>query len=355
MATSEIPKVTETDLDRDDMTEAAEELGVDDHERLDDQELFEELGRRLGEIEDGSSQPDKSEDEQRTDVASRVSEQARGAAPPSGPDPQDMTRDQLREELRELGLPVTGTKPELLERVETARTAAAEATRDAAATGADTAKDAGQEARDTAADGSAAADREAGTEDEESFREDSEYRLEQDQRDGVVPLLDVEVGPLALDLLGLEVRLNRLHPVIVVNAEPKHALLGKLLSGVAGTADKLGLSTGAGKALDGVEKLVDTLPSPSGDDGSGESDESDEGDDEDRPGRLRRLGSRAMDAVRSAGSAASHTGAAAGNAGRAVKDAVTPGGKTKAAREATQAGDDLGDAASETKDAVTGT
>ena len=453
MATSDIPDVRKTELDRDDLVEAAEEVGLDQHEELDDQQLFEEIGRRLGEIEDDSSQRDAAgDDEQRDDDQQRdddeaageqhgeetsgdMSDQTNGAAQAeqSGPDPEDMTRDQLRDELRQLGLPVSGSKSDLLDRVETARQAAARATSDAAETaqeagqqaqeaageaagaakdtaedaaGAaeetageaadaardtaedaagtaedaagearetsqqagqaakDTAEDAGEAAKDTVEDtGQAAKDtaeqaagaaegREAGTEDEESFEQDPEYRLEEDQREGVVPLLDVEVGPLALDLLGLEVRLNRLHPVIVVNSEPKHALLGKLLSGVAGTADKLGLSKGAGKAVEGVEKVVDTLPSPSGDDGTGESE--DGGDEEGGQGLLRRLGSRAMNSFRSAGSAASHTGDAAGNAGHAIKDTVTSGGKVQAAREAKQAGDDLGDAASATKDALTG-
>jgi hypothetical protein len=410
MATSDIPDVRDTDLDRADLEEAAQELGLEDHDDLQDQELFEEIGRRLGEIdEDASAEHDRTDDES----SSEETDDQMGDD--TGPDPQDMTRDELRDELRELDLPVSGSKSELLDRLETARKAAAdaagqvtEAAGDAEETAEDTADEASKAAEDTAgeakdtaeetagqaketaegtagqaqeaaedtageaketaektaedateaAEGTAAEARRAGTEDEEALEQDPEYRLEEDQREGVVPLLDVEVGPLALDLLGVEVRLNRLHPVIVVNREPKHALLGKLLSGVAGTADKLGLSKGAGTAVEGVEKLVDKLPSPSGDDGTGaggdDGGDGEESDDGGGGGVLRRMGSRVVNAAQSAGSAAGSVAGAAGSAGHALKDAVTSGGKVEAASEAKDAKDDLGDAVESGKDALHG-
>lgn len=397
MASSEIPNVAETDLDRDDLVEAAEELGIEGHDSLDDQQLFEELGRRLGEVDDGDEEGAASTNGERSAAAAagETSDDAEGRADDAAQDsperdapqeagdeaPRDLTRDELRDELRELGLPVSGSKDELIERVETARKAAATATsdgasRDAGTEDADVSGDAGEQADSRDADEAQATGEQAGraeaedaedadaedaaegedaeNADESGGSEDAEYRVEDDQRDEVVPLLDVELGPLAVDLLGVEVRLNRLHPVIVLNPEPRFALLGKLLSGVAVTADKLGVSTATDTAIDGVEKLVEQLPSPSGDDGTGDQDdEGEEGDDE-SGGLLRRLGSKASGAVRSAGSVVGHATDALGNAKDAAVDAITPKGKLAAAREAMDAGGDIKDAVDAGTDAVSG-
>jgi hypothetical protein len=118
MPNPDIPDVTETDLTRDELEEAAEEVGVD-HEGLDDQQLLEQLGVALGEIdEDAVQTPERSDAEAADDEGEDGGDEVQEAVgePIDGP-----TRDELRDELRELDLPVSGTKDELAERLEEAK------------------------------------------------------------------------------------------------------------------------------------------------------------------------------------------------------------------------------------------
>jgi hypothetical protein len=119
-----IPRFEDTGLRREDLEEAAEELGLD-HEDVDDQTLLERLGVELGELEpdqvsdpvDASDRPADEDDEEDIDdpldpEAIAEEEQAAPGAEIEGP-----TRDELRAQLRERGLPVSGTKAELAERL----------------------------------------------------------------------------------------------------------------------------------------------------------------------------------------------------------------------------------------------
>jgi hypothetical protein len=165
VADTGIPDVDETDLTREEMEEVAAECGVDP-DGLDDQQLLERLGVALGEI-DESELDDPDDDDGRPSgaglrakVAARLEGAAdrlrpAGAEPPDDPEADDEdgagraaadeadegdeadedpseqtlpgepiegpTRDEIRDELRELGLPVTGTKDELQERLDQAR------------------------------------------------------------------------------------------------------------------------------------------------------------------------------------------------------------------------------------------
>jgi hypothetical protein len=403
MATTQIPRVDDTDLDRDELVEAAEELDIE-HESLDDQELFEELGRRLGEIEDdaGSGAEDAeaaAEDAEAT--AEDAGEQAQSAASSAAstaseavPDPEELqeelagrTRDQVRDELRDLGLPVSGTKGELVERLAAARIGAASAGEDTGDGVTDEAGDAAGEVADEAGDAAGEVANEAGqaaetateeagdaadeagqaaetateeagdaasevTPDRRAARDEQEYRVENDDRENVAPILDLELGPLALDVLGLDIHLNRVHAVLVANPGPKHALLGKLLSGVAKTTDKLGLNSAVGGVTDGVEKVVDALPSP--DTGDSDSDEAEDEDEDDKPGIIGRVGNRIAGAGRAAKNLVGHATDAAGDAKDATVDAATSGGKLQAAKEVKDALGSAKAAGSAAKDMATG-
>jgi hypothetical protein len=354
MASTQIPKVEDTDLDRDELVEAAEELDLD-HESLDDQELFEELGRRLGEIDDDA--PDEPEDEaadageERADAPSDATADEDTAEEVSDPggirqELEGLTRNEVRDRLRDLGLPVAGNKADLIDRLEAARIGAARAGGDVADEATDAAEDTAEKATDTAEDtagtGTDAPDRQAA-------RDAGEYRVENDEREDIAPILDLELGPLALDILGLDVHLNRIHGVLVANPGPKHALLGKLLSGVAKTTDKLGLNSAVGGVTDGVEKVVDALPTPAtGADGG------DDEDDDERRGVLGRVKDRIAGAGRAARSLAGHTTDAAGSAKDATVDAVTSGGKLQAAKEGKDAVKSVKHAAGAAKDVATG-
>jgi hypothetical protein len=376
MASTQIPKVEDTDLDRDELVEAAEELDLD-HESLDDQELFEELGRRLGEIDDDA--PDEPEDEaadageERADAPSDATADEDTAEEVSDPggirqELEGLTRNEVRDRLRDLGLPVAGNKADLIDRLEAARIGAAraggdvadeatDAAEDAAAKASDTAEDTAEKATDTAEDtaekATDTAEDTAGTgtdaPDRQAARDAGEYRVENDEREDIAPILDLELGPLALDILGLDVHLNRIHAVLVANPGPKHALLGKLLSGVAKTTDKLGLNSAVGGVTDGVEKVVDALPTPAtGADGG------DDEDDDERRGVLGRVKDRIAGAGRAARSLAGHTTDAAGSAKDATVDAVTSGGKLQAAKEGKDAVKSVKHAAGAAKDVATG-
>jgi hypothetical protein len=411
MASTEIPRVDDTDLDRDDLVEAAEELDLD-HESLGDQELFEELGRRLGEIDEEPAGDGGEASEQAEDVAEEA------------PNPEQIreelegrTRDQVRNELRELGLPVSGSKSELIERLAAARIGAAKAAGDASEQASDAAEKATDQASKTAdqatdqasktaekatdqasktadqatdqasktaekvtdqasktADEATdqasetadeATDQAAETADEtseaaaeaapdrETARDADEYRVEDDERENISPILDLELGPLALDVLGLDIHLNRVHAVLVANPGPKHAILGKLLSGVAKTTDKLGLSSAVDKVTDGVEKAVDVLPTPdTGQDDGGE--EEDQQDEDDGEGILGRIRSRIAGSTRAAKDLVGNATDAAGSAKDATTDAVTSGGNAKAAKETRDAFKSAKKAGGSAKDVVTG-
>lgn len=162
----DVPHVDETEIDREDLIDAAKELGVDEHASLDDQELFVKLARRLGELDEAS----------------------RG-----GPNGQ------------------------------------------------------------ASAGGDGADERAA----KEPSAARSGERIEDRLREHVTPVLDREVGPLALRVLGLEIHLHRVHAVLTANPGPRWALLGKLLSGVAAT-------TGQGRLEDAVScggSMLDRLGS----------------------------------------------------------------------------------------------
>jgi hypothetical protein len=389
MASTEIPRIDDTDLDRDDLVEAAEELDLD-HESLGDQELFEELGRRLGEIDEEPAGDGGEASEQAEDVAEEA------------PNPEQIreelegrTRDQVRNELRELGLPVSGSKSELIERLAAARIGAAKAAGDASEQASDAAEKATDQASKTAdqatdqasktaekvtdqasktADEATdqasetadeATDQAAETADEtseaaaeaapdrETARDADEYRVEDDERENISPILDLELGPLALDVLGLDIHLNRVHAVLVANPGPKHAILGKLLSGVAKTTDKLGLSSAVDKVTDGVEKAVDVLPTPdTGQDDGGE--EEDQQDEDDGEGILGRIRSRIAGSTRAAKDLVGNATDAAGSAKDATTDAVTSGGNAKAAKETRDAFKSAKKAGGSAKDVVTG-
>jgi hypothetical protein len=130
----DIPDVNDTDLTREEMEAAAEELGVE-ADGLDDQQLLEQLGVALGELDeddvetperpdgddddgggdeddDGDGDDDEDEDDDGGDGETGGDEQRAVGEPIEGP-----TRDELRDELRERDLPVSGTKDELAERL----------------------------------------------------------------------------------------------------------------------------------------------------------------------------------------------------------------------------------------------
>ncbi len=437
-----IPKVTETDIDREDLVEAAKELDIEDYESLGDQELFEEVGRELGEIDDdGAEESDDGSSTEDDQPGEEALEQIRSEL-------GGMTRNELRDELRDLGLSVSGNKAELLERLEAVRvgqaTAASngqaaaetaaedaadeasetagkaaeqgdeaaedvqETAEDAAEEGEDAAEQAQQTAEDTAdeaaeqgedateqaqdtaedtadeaakkgedaaeqaqdtaedtADKAAKKGEDAAeqaqdtadevTEDRKQARDRGEYRVEDDEREQIQPVLDLELGPLALDVLGLDVHLNRVHLSLVANPEPKHAVLGKTLRTVGTATDKLGVNKLLGKVTQGVEKLAGVLPTP---DTGGEDDSGDGGGEEDEDGGgegiLSRAGSAATGAAKSAVNVFRHGSDAAGNAKDATKDAVTSGGKMSAAGEAKDAWQDTKKAAKSAKNAASG-
>lgn len=175
MTNTDIPDVDDTDLTREEMEEVAAECGIDP-DGLDDQELLERLGVALGEIDESKVDDRDARDDSgdgkpsSTGLRAKVAASLEGAAdrlrpdgaePPDGAgedaeddagasqdaaadedptgdegdegdeDPSEQTlpgepiegptRNEIRDELRELGLPVTGTKDELQERLDEAR------------------------------------------------------------------------------------------------------------------------------------------------------------------------------------------------------------------------------------------
>jgi hypothetical protein len=108
VAKKSIPDVEQTDLSRGELEEVAEELEVD-AEGLSDQELLEQLGVALGMVDPddigsspgGAGGSGAGSDEQGTDDEAL----------------ENMTRDELREQLRARDLPVSGNKAELRKRL----------------------------------------------------------------------------------------------------------------------------------------------------------------------------------------------------------------------------------------------
>jgi hypothetical protein len=117
-----VPRYEDTGLSRDDLEEAAEELGLA-HEELDDQALLERLGVELGELDpdqvsDQASRPEDVEDDEE-DIDDPLDRDAVAEEEQAAPGEaiEGATRDELRAQLRERGLPVSGTKAELAERL----------------------------------------------------------------------------------------------------------------------------------------------------------------------------------------------------------------------------------------------
>jgi hypothetical protein len=68
------------------------------------------------------------------------------------------------------------------------------------------------------------------TTDRSPVREAGEYRFEDDPREGVEPILDLELGPVALDVLGVEIHLRRVHAVLTANPDSRRNVIGKILA-----------------------------------------------------------------------------------------------------------------------------
>jgi hypothetical protein len=113
VAKQDIPKVEDTDLTREELEEVAEELDVA-AEGLDDQALLEQLGVALGAV-DADAVPSSSASGD-TQEAEEV-EDGDGEEQDAGQRFEDMTRAELRDELRERDLPVSGNKSALVERL----------------------------------------------------------------------------------------------------------------------------------------------------------------------------------------------------------------------------------------------
>jgi hypothetical protein len=113
VAKQDIPKVEDTDLTREELEEVAEELDVA-AEGLDDQALLEQLGVALGAV-DADAVPSSSPSGG-TQEAEEV-EDGDGEEQDAGQRFEDMTRAELRDELRERDLPVSGNKSALVERL----------------------------------------------------------------------------------------------------------------------------------------------------------------------------------------------------------------------------------------------
>jgi hypothetical protein len=336
-----IPRVEETGLERDDLTSAAEELGIDGFESLDDQQLFEQIGLQLGEIsEDQLSEAaeqaqetaggaadeaqDTAEDVQETaeDTAEQAEDAAEGAADEAQDTAEDVigkgqetaegaadTAEDVAEDAQATGEDTAEdaqeTAEETAEETQESAEGAAEEAQDtaedsaeqaegAAEGAADEAEDTAEETQDTAEDSAEQAEESAegaaeeaedtaetaedtSDEDEEEEGRPDEYRPEDDPRPGIATVLDLELGPVALDLLGLEVHLNRIHAAIVANPAPNYAILGKLLAPLGSVTSSLGLDKVTDTVTDAVDSTLDVLPSPGGEDEEGEDDESEDG------------------------------------------------------------------------------
>jgi len=334
-----VPRVEETGLDRDDLANAADELGIDDIDALDDQSLFEQIGLMLGEIsEDQLSKGAQDTAEDTTEEAQDTAEEAQDTAEDTAEEAQDTAED---------------TAEEAQDTAEDAAEQASDTAEDTAEQASDTAEDTAEQAKGTAEDTTEQAEEAAQdtaeeaqdtTEQAEEAAEDTtgdtaeeseEYRPEDDDRPGVATVLDLELGPVALDLLGLEIHLNRIHAVITANPDPNYAILGKLLAPLGSLVNSLGVDSATDKLTDALDSTLDALPSP---DLGEEGEEGEDGEDEDegllstlaKPftavGRMvKNIASNSADAAGEAKEAGTSgvgavRNAAAGNTMRAIKD-----------------------------------
>ena len=286
-----IPDFTTSGLERSDLVEAAEELGVEDYESYDDQELLEELGYRLGAIErEGPAQNGQAED---------TADQAR-----EGADQATETADDATDQAEQLADDATET---------------VEDTADQAREGADQATE-------------QAGDQLAGA--KGLLMEDRESVPGQ-------ALLDIGLGPFDVGLLGLELHLDRLYVALGANAANDLALVGKLITGLVKVPRKLGLDALAGTVGEGAETVTDTVKSGAETltkpvrgiadtitdgvehaaeavPGLGSADEGEEEDAEDDEGVV----SRAGDAVKAAFQAAKHVMTGAADVAEAARNAA---------------------------------
>jgi hypothetical protein len=192
----DVPDVTATELDRADLDEAARELGLEDTDELDDQELFERVGRQLGQIADETRPDDDSEHEKPVDTESGDTESGDTESGDTEAEDADTEAEDADTEAEEAD---GATEPEDAE--------------------ADTGPDDDTEPDDGEDDVEATTIADAG-----------EYRFEDDPREGVEPVLDLELGPVALDVLGVEVHLKRVHAALTANPNGNRNVIGKLLA-----------------------------------------------------------------------------------------------------------------------------
>jgi hypothetical protein len=298
-------------------------------------------------------------------AADDAQEQAEGAA-----DEAEDAGDEAREQAEDTADQAEGAAGDAGDDAQDEAQEQAEDTADQAEGAADDAQD---EAEGAADEGPSLDpdDDEYVTRDRLQSRDRGEYRVEDDEREEIEPVVDLEVGPVAVDLLGLEVHLDRLHAAIVANAGPDHALIGKLLAQLAKGLEKAGLGKLVGLLTTAVEKALSVLPSPKGDgtdDAPADEDGGDEdgGSEDDGRGLASSIFHKLTAPIRAAinlikkltGNAGSAAGAAAGDAVDAAKhvgEAVRPSsGTTQRLRHGKAALDDVRDIGEEAKEAVTG-
>jgi hypothetical protein len=214
---SQVPDVTETDLERSDLEEAARELSLDDVDDLSDQELFERIGVALGEIDIDALE----EAQQASDGAEDAADEAEDEAEDAGDEAED-AGDDAEDEAEDAD-----------DEAEDATDEAGDEAEDAGDEAEDEAEDADDEAEDSADEAEDATDEE---DDGGSEAEPGEYRFEDDPREGIEPVLDLEVGPVALDLLGVEIHVRRVHAVLAANPNGKRNIIGKALAALSTAA-----------------------------------------------------------------------------------------------------------------------
>jgi hypothetical protein len=221
---SQVPDVTETDLERSDLEEAARELGIDGFDDLEDQELFERIGVALGEIdldelEDAAEPVDEAADDASDEAEDTASDVADDAAA-SVDDAEDEVEAEDDEDEDDAEAEEAEEDVEAEEAEEDV-----EAEEDEEDDEAEVEDDVEAEEDDEDAD-----DEDA---DDEDGAEPGEYRFEDDPREGIEPILDLEAGPVALDVFGVEIHLRRVHAVLTANPNGGRNIIGKLLAQVA--------------------------------------------------------------------------------------------------------------------------
>jgi hypothetical protein len=231
---SQVPDVTETDLERSDLEEAARELGIDGFDDLEDQELFERIGVALGEIdldelEDAAEPVDEAADDASDEAEDTASDVADDAAA-SVDDAEDEVEAEDDEDEDDAEAEEAEEDVEAEEAEEDV-----EAEEDEEDDEAEVEDDVEAEEDDEDADDEDADDEDADDEDadDEDGAEPGEYRFEDDPREGIEPILDLEAGPVALDVFGVEIHLRRVHAVLTANPNGGRNIIGKLLAQVA--------------------------------------------------------------------------------------------------------------------------